>query len=201
MLRVHNTKGFAMAYAGQILDNPQSGERFIFRKTAADTNGEYLEFDLELRPDGKVPGKHVHPKQTERFEVLDGTMQFKLGRKTIVAKAGDVVEVPPGTAHKFQNGGVSTAHVRVRVTPALRMEELFETVCGLAADGRTLKNGMPKPLDLALFVSQYRDEVQAPFPPAVVQRASLAPLAAIAKARGHHERYDCYRCPAAALAS
>ena len=185
-----------MAYAGQILENPQSGERFIFRKTSADTNGEYLEFDLELQPDGKVPGKHVHPKQTERFEVLDGTMKFKLGRKTIVAKAGDVVVVPAGKAHKFQNGGVTTAHVRVQVTPALKMEELFETVCQLAADGRTLSNGMPKPLDLALFVSQYREEVQAPFPPATIQRASLAPLAAIAKARGFHERYSCYRCPA-----
>ena len=32
-----------MAYAGQILDNPVSGERIIFRKTAADTNGEYLD--------------------------------------------------------------------------------------------------------------------------------------------------------------
>jgi hypothetical protein len=132
--------------------------------------------------------------------VLDGTMQFKLGHKTIVAKAGDVVVVPAGKAHKFQNGGVQTAHVRVTVTPALKMEELFETVCELAADGRTLRNGMPKPLDLALFVSQYRDEVQAPFPPASVQRATLAPLAAIAKARGHHERYDCYRCPAVAVA-
>jgi quercetin dioxygenase-like cupin family protein len=189
-----------MAYAGQILENPQSGERFIFRKTAADTGGEYLEFDLELQPDGKVPGKHVHPKQEERFEVLDGTMKFKLGRKTIIAKAGETVTVPAGKAHKFQNGGVTTAQVRVTVTPALKMEELFETVCELAADGRTLSNGMPKPLDLALFVSQYRDEVQAPFPPAAVQRASLAPLAAIAKARGHHERYDCFRCPAAAVA-
>jgi quercetin dioxygenase-like cupin family protein len=190
-----------MAYAGQILENPQSGERFRFVKTAADTNGEYLEFELELQPDGKVPGKHVHPKQEERFEVLDGTMKFKLGHKTIVAKAGDVVVVPPGKAHKFANGGLIPAHVRVTVTPALKMEELFETVCELAADGRTLRNGMPRPLDLALFVSQYRDEVQAPFPPAPIQRATLAPLAAIAKARGHHERYDCFRCPAAALAS
>jgi hypothetical protein len=58
-----------MAYAGQILENAQSGERFFFRKTAADTGGEYMEFDLELQPDGKVPGKHVHPKQEEQFEV------------------------------------------------------------------------------------------------------------------------------------
>ena len=45
-----------MAYAGQILDNPVSGERFEFRRTAADTNGELLEFDLTLAADGSVPG-------------------------------------------------------------------------------------------------------------------------------------------------
>jgi mannose-6-phosphate isomerase-like protein (cupin superfamily) len=172
-----------MAHAGQILENPQSGERFIFRKTAADTDGAYLEFDLELQPDGKVPGKHIHPNQEERFEVLDGTMKFKVGHRTIVAVAGDVLTVPAGMAHKFRNGGATLAHVRVTVTPALKMEQMFETVCELAANGRTLRNGLPKPLDLSLFVSEYRDEVQAAFPPAVVQRASLAPLAVIAKAR------------------
>ena len=36
---------------------------------------------------------------------------------------------------------------------------------------------------------------------AALQRASLAPVAALAKARGHHARYDCYRCPAPLLAS
>jgi hypothetical protein len=127
-------------------------------------------------------------------------MKFTVGRKTIIAEKGDVLTIEPGTAHKFKNAGDATALVRVQVTPALKMEELFETVCELAADGRTLKSGMPKPLDLALFVNQYRDEVQAPFPPAPLQRASLAPLAAIAKARGHHERYDCYRCPVVAVA-
>ena len=171
-----------MAHTGQTIEHPQTGERFTFRKTAADTNGELLEFDLELSPEGKVPGKHVHPNQTERFEVLEGTMKFTVGHKTVVAEKGDVLTVEPGTAHKFRNSGGTTARVRVQVTPALRMEELFETVCQLATDGRTLKSGMPKPLDLALFVREYREEVQAPFPPAFVQRAALAPLAAVATA-------------------
>ena len=68
-----------MAYAGQIIENPVSGERITFRETAADTGGELLAIDLELRPDGHVPGMHVHPIQEERFEVTDGTMRFKLG--------------------------------------------------------------------------------------------------------------------------
>jgi mannose-6-phosphate isomerase-like protein (cupin superfamily) len=178
-----------MAYAGQTLDNPVSGERITFRKTAADTAGELLEIDLELAPDGHVPGKHVHPAQEERFEVLSGTMKFKMGRKTVIAEAGDVVTVPAGVAHKFANGGDETTHVRVQVRPALKMEELFETTVALAEEGRTTSKGMPKPLDLALFVQEYADEVQGAFPPVWVQRATMAPLARVARKRGRGERY------------
>jgi quercetin dioxygenase-like cupin family protein len=178
-----------MAYAGQILENPVSGEKIIFRETAADTDGERLSFDLVLAPDGHVPGKHVHPGQEERFEVVSGTMKFRLGMKTIVAKAGDVVVVPAGKSHKFANGGDEPAQVRVEVTPALKMEQLLETTVALAEEGRTTGKGMPKPLELALFVREYRDEVKAPFPPAWMQRASLAPLAWIARRRGRAERY------------
>jgi quercetin dioxygenase-like cupin family protein len=185
----HDDEGADMAYAGQILDNPVSGERIVFRKTAADTGGELLEFDLELAPDGQVPGRHVHPKQEERFEVTGGTMKFKMGRKTVIAKAGEVVTVPPGTSHKFENGGDGTARMRVQVRPALEMERLFETAVALAREGRTTGRGMPKPLDLALFVSEFRDEVQGAFPPVWVQRATLAPLVWIARKRGRGERY------------
>ena len=178
-----------MAYTGQILDNPVSGERIVFRKTSADTDGELLEIDLELSPDGHVPGKHVHPVQEERFEVISGTMKFKMGRKTVIAEAGEVVTVPAGVSHKFENGGDEPAHARVQVRPALKMEQLFETAVALANEGRTTSKGMPKPLDLALFVREYADEVQGAFPPAWVQQATMAPLAWVARKRGHAERY------------
>jgi hypothetical protein len=48
---------------------------------------------------------------------------------------------------------------------------------------------MPKPLDLALFVQEYADEVQGAFPPVWVQRATMAPLARVARKRGRGERY------------
>jgi quercetin dioxygenase-like cupin family protein len=172
-----------MAYAGQVIVNAVSGERIHFRKTAADTGGALLEFDVDLTPDGAVPGKHVHPEQEERFTVTSGRMRFTMGRKKIVAEAGDVVVVPAGAAHKFENAGDEPASARVEVRPALRMEELFETAVALAAAGRTTSSGLPKPLDLALFTREFEREVRAPFPPAWVQRASLAPLAWIARRR------------------
>jgi quercetin dioxygenase-like cupin family protein len=178
-----------MAFAGQILQNPVSGERIHFLRTAADTDGELLEFELELAPDGRVPGAHVHPEQEERFHVLEGTMRFRLGLRTIVAGPGETVVVPAGRVHKFANGGDDTARVRVEVSPALDMEQLLETTTELALEGNVMRTGMPKPLHLSLFVRRYRREVRAPFPPAGVVRALTAPLAALARRRGHDERY------------
>jgi len=178
-----------MAYAGQTLENPVSGEKLHFLRTAADTDGELLEFELELSPDGHVPGAHLHPEQEERFHVLEGTMKFRLGMRTIVAGPGESVVVPAGRVHRFANGGDEPARARVEVVPALDMEQLLETTVELAHEGNVTRKGMPKPLHLALFVRRYEREVRAPFPPAPLVRAMMAPLAAMARKRGHAERY------------
>jgi quercetin dioxygenase-like cupin family protein len=179
-----------MAYAGQIIENPVSGERIKFLQTAADTAGELLAIELELAPDGKVPGLHVHPLQEERFDVLCGTLRFRLGHRRVTAHAGDVVVVPAGVAHKFSNAGDETAVVQVEVHPALCMEDLFETAVELAREGRTTRNGMPRPLDLALFVREFEREVRGPFAPLWMQRATLAPLRWLARRRGYATRYE-----------
>ena len=183
-----------MAYIGQQLENPVTGEKLTFVETAASTDGERVVVDLELVAGGKVPGVHIHPNQEEKFEVLQGTMKFRYGRKKIVAEAGETVVVPAGKVHDFANAGIDTAHVRVTITPALKMEEMFETNVALAKDGKVMKSGMPKPLELALFVREFKDEVQAPFPPPFVVRAVMAPLGAVAKRRGRNCRYQPADC-------
>lgn len=178
-----------MTHKGQVLINPVSGERFTFRATASETNGELLSFDLELTPDGAVPGPHVHPHQEERFEVVAGEMSFLKGARSVTARAGETVIVPPGTIHRFKNVGGTKAHVRVEVRPALNMEGLLETAVALAREGRTNGRGMPHPLDLALFMRAFETEVKAPFVPAGVARAVMAPLAWVARRRGLGRRY------------
>ena len=164
----------------QRTDHPQPRQRRAHPVPAhgADTDGALLEFELQLTPDGKVPGAHVHPEQEERFHVLEGTMAFRLGFKKIVAGPGETVIVPAGARHKFANGGDCTARVRVEVEPALDMEQLLETTAELAHEGHTLRSGMPKPLHLALFVQRFQREVRAPFPPAWMVRVAMAPLRA-----------------------
>lgn len=175
-----------MASAGQTLENPASGERITFRETAADTDGELVAIDLELPAGCRVPGGlHVHPLQEERFEVVEGTMRFRLGGSRVTAGPGETVVVSAGVRHDFANAGDTDALVRVEVRPALKMERLFETAVSLAEQGRTMLGGIPKPLDLALFVREFEDEVQAAFPPRAVQRVALAPVAWLASRLGH----------------
>ncbi|MBO0705072.1 MAG: cupin domain-containing protein [Candidatus Dormibacteraeota bacterium] len=173
-----------MAYPGQILDNPVSGERMVFRKTAAETGGRSLTLDLYLTPDGHVPAMHVHPIVEERFRVLQGRMRFRRGLRRLVAHEGDVVTVPPGKLHRFASAGPGPAHVLVEIEPALRMEDLFETTVALAHEGRTLANGTPKPLEMALFLRAFEHELRPPFLPSWLVRLLTAPLVALAQRRG-----------------
>jgi quercetin dioxygenase-like cupin family protein len=171
-----------MIKPGDTIQNPVTGERFTFTHTAASTDGELLAFDFALRPGGSVPIPHVHPIQTERFEVTEGRMRFRVGLKTVIAEPGDVIEVQPGVMHSFANAGETEAKLRVEVRPALQMEEMFAEVVALAEAGQMSRRGMPRnPLVLADLARRYDQEAHAPFVTVGVQRALLAPLVLLAR--------------------
>jgi quercetin dioxygenase-like cupin family protein len=167
---------------GQTLENPVTGERFTFTHTAATTDGELLAFELALRPGGAVPIPHVHPVQTERFEVVAGRMRFRIGLRTRVAEPGEVIEVAPGVLHGFGNAGDEEARMRVEVRPALAMEQMFADVIAMARAGRMTKRGLPRnPLELAVLARTYDQEAHAPFMSVAMQRVLLAPLVLAAR--------------------
>lgn len=163
---------------GATLANPVTGERFTFIETAASSGGELLAFELGLAVGGAVPIPHVHPIQTERFEVVSGRMRFRVGLRTRIAGPGDVVEVRPGVIHSFANAGDEEARVLVEVRPALAMERMLAEVVALAEAGRMGKRGLPRSLrDLARLARKYDQEAHAPLLSVGVQRLLLAPLA------------------------
>jgi quercetin dioxygenase-like cupin family protein len=173
-----------MISPGQTLENPVTGERFTFTHTAATTGGELLAFDFALRPGGAVPIPHVHPIQTERFEVTAGRMTFRVGGRKIQAGPGDVVEVAPGVAHSFANAGDDEARLRVAVRPALAMEDMFAEVVAMAQAGRMNRRGMPRNLlELADLARRYDHEAHAPLIGVRIQRLLLAPLVFLARHR------------------
>jgi mannose-6-phosphate isomerase-like protein (cupin superfamily) len=170
--------------AGDTLTNPVTKERMTFLKTAGETNGEYVLIELRAAPDAVVAAAHVHPHQTETFEVISGTLGAKVGGKTVEANAEGVVVIEPRVAHKWWNAGEDELVFRAEVRPALQFEQLIETMFGLAADGRTNKKGMPNPLRLAVIANHHFEDVQLPGVPRWMQKAALAMGAPIGRSLG-----------------
>jgi len=179
-----------MIRKGDAIENPVTGERLVFLETSADTGGEYVLVECTVQPDGFVAAAHVHPNQTERFEIESGTIAFKLDGETIVAGPGESVVVPPGSSHKFWNAGETEAVFVTEVRPALGFERLIETMFSLASDGKTNRKGMPNPLRLAVIANEHFDDVRLPFPPAWLQKLGLAMGAPMGRLLGFRPEYD-----------
>ena len=183
-----------MIRPGDTLENTITGERLIFRKTSAETNGEAVVVEAFVQPSGAVAAAHVHPSQDERFQILKGTVGFKLDGQELMGRPGDRILVPAGTSHKFWNAGEDEAHFVCEIRPALQFEELIETMFALANDGKTNRKGMPNLLRLAVIANAHFDTVQLPFPPAWLQKAGLALGAPVGRLAGYKPSY----APAAA---
>lgn len=98
----------------------------------------------------KRPPKHYHPRQDERFEVLDGQLTVEVGKEEPrVLGPGDVLDVPRGTPHRMWNAGPDTAKASWRVTPALRTEEMFRFIGDGLSPARI-------PVLLVKFRNEYR---------------------------------------------
>jgi quercetin dioxygenase-like cupin family protein len=139
-----------MIAPGDRLENPVTGEVLAFHRTAAQTGGESVLVEMIVRPDGFVAAAHVHPHQTERFEVLEGRLGLRVAGDDLLAGPGDVVTVEPGTPHRFWNVGDGEARFLCEIRSALAFESLIETMFTLAAEGRTNRKGLPSPLRLAV---------------------------------------------------
>jgi quercetin dioxygenase-like cupin family protein len=176
-----------MTPGGQVIENPLSGERITIRRRAAP--GGVLEWELELAPGGRVPRAHAHPEQQECFSVLAGQLRLRVGGRRVLAGPGDTVVIPPGTVHHFANPGPGVARVAVRSSPALSMADLLETAAAMARQQHAAARPWPRLVDLALFLDDFRREVAAPYLPAGLVRAVIAPLARLARRRGLDARY------------
>jgi quercetin dioxygenase-like cupin family protein len=178
-----------MIHAGDTLYNPVTGESMTFVTTSAQTGGEYVLIELSADPDAFVAAAHVHPAQTETFEVIEGTLAAKVDGTEHLAQAGDVLVVEPGQAHKWWNAGESRLVFRCEIRPALQFESLIETMFSLAADGKTNKKGMPNPFRLAVIARGHLDTVVLLFPPVWAQKAALALGAPLGKLAGYQATY------------
>ena len=175
-----------------MLENRATGERLVFLRTAAETGGEVLEYELEFVPRGFAARNHLHPRQEERHEVLDGSLGIVVAGRERRLGPGEVEVVPVGTQHRIFATQETPIRARFASRPALESEVLLETLFGLARDRKVGKSGDPSLLQLAVIFDEFAELGRPPKPPPAVQKALFAPLAALGRARGYRARYPEY---------
>jgi NADPH:quinone reductase-like Zn-dependent oxidoreductase/mannose-6-phosphate isomerase-like protein (cupin superfamily) len=122
-------------YAEAILD-PGSGERIAFLRT----DPELVVFDDYVPASMAGPPVHWHPRQSETFEVLKGTLFIQANGKWFRLEPGHRVTIPPGVPHTFDNARSSSDVVfRATFSPGLDTDELFRSLVSLGESRTSLK--------------------------------------------------------------
>ena len=172
--------------------NPAIGHRITFLKTADQTNGELLQIMYVVEePEAKpsIPS-HIHLHCAERFEVVQGQLGVRLAGEKRLLAVGEEVFIPPGMPHTFWNAGKEALHFITDVRPPGQLQTYWETVFGLAEDGKVGKNGLPNLLQLAV-VAPLADSYAANVP-IWVTKFIIKVLGGIGRLLGYKESYPQY---------
>jgi quercetin dioxygenase-like cupin family protein len=107
------------------------GDRMSVKLTGEDTGGKYALVEQYNDPGVGIP-PHVHANEDEVFKLIEGEVEFWLGDKTKVLKAGDMIYCPKGVPHTWKVVGNKKAKVDLGFFPA-GMEKMFEELAQLPA--------------------------------------------------------------------
>ncbi len=169
---------------GDVIENPVTGHRYEVVHSGRDTAGALLEMLAVFPPGVPEPPDHCHPRQEERFELLEGTLELRVAGVRRQLRAGESLVIPAGTRHAMWTTPTTSARARWQTRPALRSADFFATAARLAREGRLRSNGTPNLWDAALLLRTYRDEFRLGSPPPVLQGVVFGILAAVARLMG-----------------
>src|SRR5918992_5895064 len=101
--------------------DPVHGARYAFQP-----DGENLFVDTWLEPGGALP-PHFHPRQEERWSVVEGQVRFQLGKdKRVIGPEDGEMVVGPGTVHALESVTDTDVHLRCHVIPARGLQSFLE---------------------------------------------------------------------------
>ena len=94
---------------------------------------------------GGGPPPHIHHREDETFQVLEGEYEFAVAGKTFVAQKGATIFAPRGIPHTYRYLGQTPGRLLCVITPA-GFEEFFEEIGALSPQQQ--KN-IPRVMEIA----------------------------------------------------
>jgi mannose-6-phosphate isomerase-like protein (cupin superfamily) len=88
-----------------IVVGPGEGERLDAEHLIKLSLPQIDVLEFTVGPEYEGPGPHFHERHVDSFHVLEGELEFAVGKQTLRAGPGTSVSVPPGVVHSFTNPG------------------------------------------------------------------------------------------------
>ena len=104
---------------------------------------------------GGGPPPHVHHREDETFQIIEGEYEWTVGGKKFVAKKGDTIFAPRRVAHTYRYLGTTPGRLMCVIMPA-GFEGFFEDIGALSA---AQQQEIPRVLEIA---RKYELEVLPP---------------------------------------
>jgi len=142
----------------RIIINPLYKDTVTFIKTSAESDGRISELEITLLTGGKNP-IHYHKSYSETFTAIDGEVGVGLGKKRKkILKTGESFIVEPNTLHYWFNPTDKEIKFKVEIKPGHEgFENSLKILYGMASDGLTDKNGIPKSIQHKAIVAIMAD--------------------------------------------
>ena len=102
------------------------GIPMVIRIHGRDTAGVVSAVESHDVPGGGPP-PHIHNREDETFQIIDGEYEFTVGGKSFVAKKGATIFAPRGVAHTYRYLGQAPGRLMCVITPA-GFEGFFEAI-------------------------------------------------------------------------
>jgi mannose-6-phosphate isomerase-like protein (cupin superfamily) len=172
-----------------IFNLEKDGEIFIF-SGEPDCDAPILEFRSILAAGSKGPDPHAHPKQTETFHVISGTMIGRIkGQKEKIIGPGEKFVVPPGIVHSFSNGSKEEPlKTRITLEPALNFQWYISEAAkaGLRYGGSM--NSLAALPEICHVAWNCRDEQRVSGMPYFAEFLLVGALALVARINGRYKK-------------
>jgi quercetin dioxygenase-like cupin family protein len=104
----------------------------VLRISGRDTGGVVSAVESHDVPGGGPP-PHIHHREEETFQILEGDYEWVVGDKKFVAGKGTTIFAPRGIPHKYRYLGHNSGRLLCVITPA-GFEGFFEAIGALTTE-------------------------------------------------------------------
>ena len=120
------------------------GIPMLIRIHGRDTNGTVSVVESHDVPGGGPP-PHIHHREDETFQILEGDYEWTVGGKTFIAQSGATIFAPRGVAHTYRYLGQTPGRLMCVITPA-GFEGFFEEIGAMSPQQQ---QDIPRVLEIA----------------------------------------------------